>query len=373
MRLQAFHLSVQGASHLKKNKECQDAALSYADENCAIAIVCDGHGGSDYVRSADGSKLACAITRKNIKSFVQEISKAGRAQEIFNAHPENGIRTLQKKIIAQWNDAVLRHQKKNPFTEDEIAVLSERAKKRYAEKTELESFYGTTLIAVVCTPNFWFGMHIGDGKCVAVRQDGEFRRPIPWDERCFLNATTSLCDEDALARFRHIYSTKLPRAIFVGTDGVDDSFQNEEQLNQLYATVLYSFSNNDWEEAKKELKDYLLQLSKKGSGDDVSIAAILNMEAIADIPAVMKIAQKEKEARAEEGKEEGKVEESKDLEPCLEETQSIEAANTETASIESQIDESQVGEAQNGESLVDEAQTAEREAPNPPAEKGATE
>ena len=51
MRMQAFHLSSQGASHIKKNKECQDASDSYYGENCAIAIVCDGHGGDDYVRS----------------------------------------------------------------------------------------------------------------------------------------------------------------------------------------------------------------------------------------------------------------------------------------------------------------------------------
>ncbi len=315
MRLQAFHLSVQGASHIKKNKECQDYALSYADEHCAIAIVCDGHGGDDYVRSAVGSRLACAITQLTIKSFVKEISKEGRRKEIFNAHPENGIRTLQKNIIAKWNAAVLAHQKKNPFTEDEIAVLSERAKKRYEEKKELESFYGTTLIAVACTPDFWFGLHIGDGKCVAVNPKGEFLRPIPWDERCFLNATTSLCDEDALERFRYFYSPKLPRAVFVGSDGVDDSFQNDEQLNQLYATVLYSFANNYWEEAKKELQDYLPQLSKKGSGDDVSIAAILDLDSIAEIPLVKKLAESiqnevgEVEKEEKEEKEEEKEEE----------------------------------------------------------------
>ena len=57
MNAKSFHLTAQGASHIKKNKECQDASSSYQDENCAIAIVCDGHGGDDYVRSAIGSKI----------------------------------------------------------------------------------------------------------------------------------------------------------------------------------------------------------------------------------------------------------------------------------------------------------------------------
>ena len=71
MRMQSFHLSTQGASHIKKNKECQDASESYYDERCAIAIVCDGHGGDDYVRSASGSAFACAAAKTNILNFIE--------------------------------------------------------------------------------------------------------------------------------------------------------------------------------------------------------------------------------------------------------------------------------------------------------------
>ena len=47
MNAKSFNLSVQGASHIKRNKECQDSSISYSDEKIAIAIVCDGHGGDD--------------------------------------------------------------------------------------------------------------------------------------------------------------------------------------------------------------------------------------------------------------------------------------------------------------------------------------
>ena len=72
MNAKSFNLTAQGASHIKKNKECQDASLSYQDENCAIAVVCDGHGGDDYVRSAIGSKFASAIAKKTYRSFYLE-------------------------------------------------------------------------------------------------------------------------------------------------------------------------------------------------------------------------------------------------------------------------------------------------------------
>ena len=97
-----------------------------------------------------------------------------------------------------------------------------------------------------------------------------------------MNATTSICDSDASISFRHFFSKEIPVAIFIGSDGVDDSFQNDEQLYNLYKSILFSFGTDDFESAKKELEDYLPKLSKKGSGDDISIAAVLDMDKISE-------------------------------------------------------------------------------------------
>lgn len=295
MRMQSFHLSAQGASHIKKNKECQDASDSYFDENCAVAIVCDGHGGDDYVRSASGSAFACAAAKKNILSFIENVDK-----DALSRHPEQWIRNLNASIISAWNEAIYAHYKEHPFTEAEIGVLSERAKRKYLQEQRIESAYGTTLIAVACTKDYWFGIHIGDGKCVAINPEGKFLQPIPWDEKCFLNATTSICDTDALNRFRFFYSEKLPVAVFVGSDGIDDCFSSEQQLYNLYKTVLYSFATSDFEAAVGDLQDYLPRLSAKGSGDDVSIAAVLDLERIGEIEAVKDFDTEKEKARVEE-------------------------------------------------------------------------
>lgn len=295
MRMQAFHLSSQGASHIKKNKECQDASESFYNENCAIAIVCDGHGGDDYVRSASGSAFACAVAKANILNFIENIDK----DELVRHH-QKLIHNLEASIISAWNEAVYAHYESHPFTESEIAVLSERAKRKYLQEKRIESAYGTTLIAVACTENYWFGIHIGDGKCVAVNPEGKFVQPIPWDEKCFLNATTSICDSDALNRFRSFFSEKLPVAVFVGSDGIDDCFSTEEQLNNLYKTVLYSFASSDFDSAVTDLSDYLPRLSAKGSGDDVSIAAVLDLDKIGEIDAVREFDKDKEKARVEE-------------------------------------------------------------------------
>lgn len=295
MRMQSFHLSTQGASHIKKNKECQDASESYYDENCAIAIVCDGHGGDDYVRSAVGSAFAASIAKDNILNFISNVNK----DELKRHHPQL-INTLQASIISAWSCAIHDHYEENPFTAAEIAVLSERAKRKYLQEQRVESAYGTTLIAVASTKDYWFGIHIGDGKCVAVNPEGKFVQPIPWDEKCFLNATTSICDSDALNRFRYFYSEKLPAAVFVGSDGVDDCFSSEQQLNNLYKTVLYSFATSDFSEAVEDLGDYLPRLSAKGSGDDVSVAAILDLDMIGEISVVKEFDKEKEKARVEE-------------------------------------------------------------------------
>ena len=40
--------------------------------------------------------------------------------------------------------------------------------------------YGTTLIAVCMTSEGWFGIHIGDGKCVELLENGTLCEPIPF-------------------------------------------------------------------------------------------------------------------------------------------------------------------------------------------------
>lgn len=295
MRMQSFHLSTQGASHIKKNKECQDASESYYDERCSIAIVCDGHGGDDYVRSASGSAFACAAAKTSILNFIENVNR-----DELTRHHNQLIHNLKASIISAWNEAVYEHYEANPFTEAEIAVLSDRAKRKYLQEKRIESAYGTTLIAVACTKDYWFGIHIGDGKCVAINPEGKFVQPIPWDEKCFLNATTSICDADALNRFRSFYSEKLPVAVFVGSDGIDDCFSTEQQLYNLYKTVLYSFATSDFDAAVDDLSDYLPRLSAKGSGDDVSVAAVLDLDMIGEISVVKEFDKEKEKARVEE-------------------------------------------------------------------------
>ena len=183
-----------------------------------------------------------------------------------------------------------------------MAAVSDRAKRKYLDR-RIESAYGTTLIAAAVTPDYWFCIQIGDGSCVAAGAEAGFEQPVPPDEKCLGNFTTSLCDSEAINLFRHCYSEKLPAAVFLSSDGVANSFSDESRLDNLYTAVLYSFATDVFEKAENDLRDYLPILSQKGSGDDISLAAILDMDNIGRIPAVKGYDVEKEKARVRENRQ----------------------------------------------------------------------
>lgn len=303
MNFKAFHMSERGESHLHDGRVCQDSSASFSDECGTVAVVSDGHGGCDYVRSQIGSAMACEAAVKNIRRLFENISP-----EAFLAEPDMMLTQLEAAIINDWNESVRSHYEANPFTEEELDCVSEKAGAAYFSGHRIERAYGATLIAAAVTRDYWFGIQIGDGKCVAFDEAGICTQPIPWDEECFLNKTTSICGSDALRDFRHFYSEKIPTAVFMGSDGIDDSFKNEEDMYDFYKTILYAFSISDYTQAVDELKAYLPRLSKEGSADDVSIAAWMDMDVLKSVVDKIKAESEE----AEESEENKKTEEEKE-------------------------------------------------------------
>lgn len=279
----AFNLTAIGASHIKKGTICQDCSQSREKSDCRLIVVCDGHGGADYFRSDRGSKFACKAFMDCMENpdLISVLSAA-----VTEKQQKSRAEQLTKSIIARWNDLVEQDIVEYPFTDDELSGVSEKARLKYESGERLQSAYGTTLIGAVLTKDFWMGIQIGDGKCVAVSESGEFTQPIPWDDECFLNVTTSLCDTNAANEFRFCFSRTLPAAVFIGSDGIDDCFAGDEKLYNFYRLVLRSFSEMDEKTAVAQLNDYLPSLSEKGSGDDMSVGILVNTSFIRQNPSV---------------------------------------------------------------------------------------
>ena len=186
---------------------------------------------------------------------------------------------FEKSILNEWHRKVQTDIEEHPFSEEELSILSEKSKQRYEsdEAADKHKAYGTTLIAFVVTDNYAFGVQIGDGSGVVFNQELSASIPIPEDENCQLNITTSLCDDNAIEEFRHIvFSDNIPVAVLCGTDGIEDSFVSTDELFSFYRGVLSVFVEHGYDKTRIGLEEYLPVLTQKGSGDDVSIGAIIN-------------------------------------------------------------------------------------------------
>ena len=306
-----FHYC-QGESHKSTNKPCQDCAYADSTEQLSMAIVSDGHGGERYFRSQYGSEMAVNVTKEAIRVFVENMEKssftpksarsvfeeapftayssaiATEEQERTNAH--KALTWLFSHIITQWNLAIAKHARENDLSEWENEHVEQKYKDEFltmreSDDASFEKTYGCTLMAYVQTPGYWFAFHLGDGKGVFMRiADDQLvcEQPIPWDDKCFLNKTTSLCDSDALDEFRYCYqgNGEFPRAVFLGSDGMDDSYGDGEILNNFYIQLFKIIIRKGNEFAKKELIHSLPLISKRGSKDDMSVACVYDDSAL---------------------------------------------------------------------------------------------
>ena len=292
--MKCFDFHCQGESHKATDKVCQDYSYSHIDENgLAIVVVCDGHGGKHYFRSDVGARFATEIIANNAKEFVNNIDETlfvGQPftqqaaiqteidrQDFRKERPvDNAFRQLFASIIGQWQQRIEQHAAENPLTDKENTQVEEQYRKEFQEGYKLEKIYGCTLMAYVSTPKYWFAFHLGDGKMISFDQDAQWKEPVLWDDRCFLNKTTSICDSDALNEFRYTYQGDggFPIAVFLGSDGMDDSFGEETNLVNFYVKVAKSLVTNGHDATFADIQDTLPVLSKRGSQDDMSVACV---------------------------------------------------------------------------------------------------
>ena len=293
--MQEIHYTCQGESHKATDKVCQDYSLVEIADGLSIAVVCDGHGGERYFRSDIGSRIASEVTRDCISMFVSGIDKSLFVGKPFTQHSalstevknndfhketeaEKTMRQLFSSIIFNWREKILARALSNPRTEKEHSFVPEDAKQEFSNQIGLEKTYGCTLMCYAQTADYWLAFHIGDGKCVSFDTEGSWQEPIPWDDKCFLNKTTSLCDSSAIDEFRYCYQGdgSFPLSVFLGSDGIDDSFGETPNMINFYVQILKTLANNTITDAEQQLKDALPELSKIGSKDDMSVACLFD-------------------------------------------------------------------------------------------------
>ncbi len=323
-----FNKSVKGFSHRIRNIICQDASKISSDGKILVIAVADGHGSEPL--SQFGSEFAVDIACNAIIQFVKDLQEAHKIDS-FKSLPnylycginakvknnnfenlkplfldKNGLRKIinnsnsleeeiDESLIVEESFKLLSHLEKNILYEWFKKVSEDFDSKKDTNEFEFDlkdnekfyHLYGTTLLATCITEDFWFAIQIGDGTCVALYDSIEesnvfsiINQPIPIDERCYRNITTSMCDSDSYLEFRHCIGTKLPKAIFIGSDGIENSFSkdnNDQELQKFYLDLINDFSRISNEKERTDyLGDKLKKLTEDGSGDDVSVAGLID-------------------------------------------------------------------------------------------------
>ncbi|MBR1592030.1 MAG: protein phosphatase 2C domain-containing protein [Ruminococcus sp.] len=287
----SFNVVQRGARHIDENLPLQDCSYSESGEitdpnskytgKYHIAVISDGHGSPQYFRSDRGSKFACEAARDVFLTVMNKVTDITTQKNQTN---------LKKLIYQQWFDRVKTDFINNPFTQQELDIIrnkmpdadtKEQLEKlrsyheRYKKGEDFQKAYGCTLIAVLFCEKYTLAVQTGDGTCVAFYEDCSCNKPIAADSRSMANQTSSLCDlrpEDCRI---HIFG-KNPIAVFLASDGMDDSFGQGEGLYNYYRKVCFNFADRGGG-YRDILENELISVSRNGSKDDMSIAGIYDL------------------------------------------------------------------------------------------------
>lgn len=302
-KFNSFSITHKGAKH-DEVEHCQDYSTHISFENGDIIVVADGHGSSKCFRSDIGSKMAVDATESIIKYNLKKLSETIKEPENF----KTVLYEIVKQIINKWFKSVAKDEEENPLQEDpRLKDTTDELIKRYNNDCDYRCHaYGTTLIVAVNSDEYWFGFQVGDGRCLVLYEDGSWKMPIPWDDGCSFNVTTSICDDDSLSSFRYWFGfgesdwsyteysygvigdtknynspykvSSRPLAIFIASDGVEDSyptFNNNKYIINFFRNRLLELIENGYDSFKEEIDVFAKRFASHESKDDVSIAWII--------------------------------------------------------------------------------------------------
>lgn len=303
----SIHISRQGFSHIEAEEEAKDSGRKFPCQDHSFsrvfndgdgmptfcfAAVSDGHGSAPHFRSGEGAEFAVQIMLECVKAHLKRIIELQSRSEI-----NSELKILTSEICVKWKSLVLADIQKKPITDTEYKYLSQEAGyekyvEQYKNGVELENVYGCTALSVVNVPTkkLWFAFQIGDGDIVIKKKGGiDYEKPIP-DDDAVGSETFSLCDKNASGLFKWNFAQNEEiSAAFCSSDGIFNSFNSDKGLFNFYNTVIEQFCYSDRGDEENtninlrvknltsELENYLDDLSRKASHDDMSVSGFLEI------------------------------------------------------------------------------------------------
>lgn len=247
--------SVQGATHIREGKICQDAVSikegSYRSKPYLVCSVADGHGGEDYLYSHIGSLLALQSAEKTAMQFVQTgITCCDNCGEYFGNY-------VSRHLKDEWLESI--RQSWEQFRIDQDLVRR----------------HGTTILSVLFYEGYAYMAQLGDGNICYLDNDGSPVFLVEPDDGPSDSTTDSLCSRNANKYWNFACVPEKDIAfLMMSTDGLINSMAGNDGYVK-FAKILQGYLEKFRpSEINAALPEWLTDYSEKGCGDDISLAAI---------------------------------------------------------------------------------------------------
>lgn len=266
MKQIVFGRSVQGASHIRSETECQDSyKKTICDDGTIILSVADGHGSKSCPFSRTGSRIAVNVFCSIISNLYA--GYAGNNEQLLTYLNREGDTRISKAIDAEWKKRVIEAHKKN---KREIHKLDDGTD----DLPGVYKQYGTTLLGLLITSSFVFAFQLGDGDIYVTNTTGVEKVIEP--DKILGVETHSLSRENAwekaITTVRRIQvNESLPTMFTLSTDGFANSYKNENELKTTLKDYLSMINEYGAKTIADNLFSWLSETSSMGCGDDITV------------------------------------------------------------------------------------------------------
>lgn len=266
MRQIVFGKSVQGASHIRSNTECQDSHKKVVCEDGTIIMaVADGHGSKSCPYSRTGSKIAVNVFCDILKNLYD--GYADHPEQLLSYLNREGDITLSKAIDSEWKRRVVERHKKNKRDIGKLDDGSEDLSSVYKQ-------YGSTLLGILITKQFVFAFQLGDGDICYVNSAG--LELVIEPEKILGVETHSLSRENAWEKAitgvrRMTIEDSIPSMFTLSSDGYANSYKTEEEFHTTVTEYLALINEHGAKAVEDSLPSWLSETSAMGCGDDITM------------------------------------------------------------------------------------------------------
>ncbi len=260
-----FGESVQGASHIRNGKECQDSLKKVEkDENTVILAVADGHGSDSCPYSKTGSYVAVNVFCKILGDYLDTYGE--QPELLLTFLKREGDTKVAQAIDAEWKRRVL----KIHASCKREAVLDAKGNK---DKEAIYKMYGSTLLGLVITKEFLFAFQLGDGDIIKVSETGV--QNIIEAEKILGTETHSLSKAESWKKAvtfikKQEENERLPVMYMLSSDGMANSFKNDDEFKKTCSDYFALLNEHGAKAVSDNLKTWLSETSELGCGDDIT-------------------------------------------------------------------------------------------------------